>query len=360
MKTIHRFRGWVSFRTGLHWLVLGVALGMLPGTAWADNVTVDCNMGQSINAALAALDLLGPHTITVTGICTERVNILNRERVTIQAPPGQMATIEPTDPGTVAVFVTQSRDIVLRRLVFHSPDVDGLSVLVQNHSQVRIIECVIENNPGGGLFVLNQSLVAIRNTTIQNNGFAGAFVQSHSEAAFQGRNTIANNGEIGVQVFDISRATFSRDTTITGHTFSGVIVATGSLVRGAPTVQNNGCTGDPQCSGVIAIRNSTIRFTGGTISNNQGPGIRAEQLIGVGLNNVTFSNNTGEGVQLLRMSVGDFLFANTFSGNGAGSISCDTTSLVVGDLTGVTNINCARVERQLGPPRPGRILPPKE
>lgn len=360
MKTIHWFRGWVSFRTGLHWLVLGVALWMLPGTAWAANVTVDCNMGQSINAALGALDLLGPHTITVTGTCHEEVDIIARQQVTIQAPGGQMATIEPTGPGTVAVFVSQSRDVVLRQLVFHSPDVDGAGAFIQDHSQVRIIGCVIENNPGGGVFVTNESFLRIRGTTIQNNGFFGALVQSHSEGVFQGGNTIANNGDIGVQVFDVSRGNFSGGTTITGHAFSGIIVATGSLVRGAPTIQNNGCTGDPQCSGLIAIRNSTIRFTGGTISNNQGPGIRAEQLINVGLNNVTFSNNTGVGVQLLRMSVGDFLFANTFSGNGAGSISCDTTSLAVGDMTGVTDINCARVERQLGPPRPGRILPPKE
>jgi len=95
---------------------------------------------------------------------------------------------------------------------------------------------------------------------------------------------------------------------------------------------------------------------GNDISNNTGPGVFASA-------NATFSsgggntiiNNTAEGVSLKRQSVGQLFAADTISGNGGPNLACDTTSLAAGELTGVSNIRCMRIERELGPPRPGRI-----
>ena len=59
----------------------------LTATSYAAAVTVGCPGGSpgdypSINAALAALDFVGPHTVTVSGTCTETVVLTDRERIT--------------------------------------------------------------------------------------------------------------------------------------------------------------------------------------------------------------------------------------------------------------------------------------
>src|SRR5687768_3338937 len=86
-------------------LLPALLFAVLPAAARAASVTVDCDavapppgVFTSITAALATLDDAGPHTVTVTGICTESVNIVQRDRLTIQAPVGQSATISPPAP----------------------------------------------------------------------------------------------------------------------------------------------------------------------------------------------------------------------------------------------------------------------
>jgi hypothetical protein len=90
--------------------------------------------------------------------------------------------------------------------------------------------------------------------------------------------------------------------------------------------------------------------------NNTGPGIRADQNSGTSVTNITVSNNSEEGVRVGRQSVSGFFPPLVIVGNPAASISCDSTSLVFGDLTGIAGINCSRIERAAGPPRPGRIV----
>lgn len=152
-------------------------------------------------------------------------------------------------------------------------------------------------------------------------------------------------------------------TTIQGHGTNGIQIGDQVMLRmggGPHAIQGNGsaCPTDPTCGGIFAIRNSTMRLTSGNISGNQGSGISVEQLVDFGLNNLTISNNSGDGVHIRRISVGEFVTANTITGNGGASVSCDTTSLVVGDLSTFSKIACSQIERALGPPRPGNVKRP--
>jgi len=99
-------------------------LCLQPASAWAASVNVNCTavapppgVFTSITAALATLDNTGTHTVTVTGPCTESVNIIQRDRLTIQAPVGQPATISPPAPGPTVVNINGSHNITLRNLV---------------------------------------------------------------------------------------------------------------------------------------------------------------------------------------------------------------------------------------------------
>jgi len=152
-------------------------------------------------------------------------------------------------------------------------------------------------------------------------------------------------------------------TTIQGHGVNGIVLGDQSMLRmqeGPHAIQGNGsaCPTDPTCGGIFATRNSTIRLQSGNISGNQGSGIAGEQLVDIGLANTTISNNTGDGVHIRRIAVGHFISGNTVTGNGGASVSCDTTSEVVGDLSTFSNIACSRIERPLGPPRPGNTKRP--
>lgn len=109
--------------------------------------------------------------------------------------------------------------------------------------------------------------------------------------------------------------------------------------------------------GIRVARGSLNLANGVQFSNNTGPGIRADANAGTTVTNVTVSSNTEEGVHVDRQSLAGFFQPFSIVGNGIASISCDTTSLIYGDLTGVAGINCTRIERSVGPPRPGRVVP---
>ena len=202
----------------------------------------------------------------------------------------------------------------------------------------------------------------------QGNG-EGIDVFNAGSAQLFGRNVIRNNGDVGLQILGSSVAFNGRilpdgtlnATVIEGHATVGVnVVRMGELTMNGPhQIQNNGSpAADPTFRAGIRVARSSLTLGNGVqISNNVGPGIRADQNTGTIVTNVTVSSNTEEGIHVDRQSVAAFFQPLSIVGNGIASISCDTTSLVFGDLTGVAGINCMRIERALGPPRPGRVRP---
>src|SRR5713226_4499523 len=362
------------------WLLAAVIF-LLPSAAWATTVSVDCNAGGSINTALSGLDLEGPNTIIVTGTCHENVAIVDRERLTIAAPFPQTATIVAADPTDNVIFVFRSRSIRLVRLVLTG----GSEGLFVSFSEVRMNGSTIQNNTGVGVFASGMSSLQFGGNVVQNNG-DGIIVNQTSRAGING-GTVGNNAGSGITLANGSAANIVGETiqnnagfgVITFHTsafqlIGSTIVGNGSTgVRVSETshgeifgniIRNNGAADLSSPGGVMLSEGGEAFIEGGNdISNNTGPGVLVithGTLSSEGGN--TINNNTAEGVNLRRQSVGQFFAADTISGNGAANLACDTTSLAAGDLTGVTNIKCKEIERELGPPRPGHIKidPPPE
>ena len=356
--------------------VLAAAIFLLPGAARAVDVSVDCDASGSINAALAPLDLQGPHTITVTGTCVENVGIFDRERVTIQAPEGQTATINPG--GGVVVLVSRSHNINLNRLVITG---GFFGMILEEGSQVVMESTTIANNARAGVTVFAESTLALSSSSVRDNGRNGIVVVAGSGLELNGNVTVESNGQSGVHILDSSWAgIFGNiiqnngafgvfvfhmanlllvDNTIVGNGATGVRVSETSHgeLRGN-TIRNNGAAEPSSPGGLMLTEQGEAFIEGGNdISNNTGPGVLVtanSTLSSLGGNTIT--NNTAGGVSLLRQSLGQFFAADTISGNGGANFACDTTSQAAGDLTGVTKIRCMRIERELGPPRPGRIL----
>jgi Right handed beta helix region len=375
-------------------------LFLLPASSHAADVTVGCFGGSggaypSINAALAAIGPVGPSTITVTGTCTESVGLFKARSITIVAPVAggagsggaTIVGLQDNDTFDIGLF---SQNIALQNLEIRGNPASsiGLGVSIFNNSQANIILCNIHDNPDGGvsadsssqvaldssilqnssngdgLDVTNDSTADMVSTTIQNNGGFGITVFNRSGIVIRRQNLIQNNaGGVGISAVDSSKVQMQTAdpalfTTIQRHALNGIQIGDQVMLRmggGPHAIQGNGsaCPTDPTCGGISALRNSTMRLTSGNIRGNQGSGISAEQLVDFGLNNTTISNNTGDGVHIRRISIGQFVTANTITGNGGASVSCDTTSLVVGDLSTFSKIACSQIERTLGPPRPG-------
>lgn len=382
-------------------LVLGACLSAFAAPVDAANVTVGCPGGSggtypSINAALAAIGQIGPHTITVTGTCAESVSLFNARSIFIIAPAPGAATIVGFQESDT-FDIQQSQDITLQNLEIRGNAASsfGLGVNIFTNSQAKIISCNIHDNPDGGVSADSSSQVALNNTTlqnssngdgldvtndstadmvattIQNNAGFGIAVFNRSGIVIRRQNLIQNNaGGVGIQAVDSSKIEIESgapglSTTIQGHGTNGIQIGDQAMLRiqgGPHTIQGNGfaCPTDPTCGGIFAIRNSTMRLGRVNISGNQGSGIAMEQLADLGLDNSTVSNNSGDGIHIRRISVGQFgsIAPNTITGNGGASVYCDTTSLVVGDLSTFSKIACSQIERTVGPPRPGNAKRP--
>jgi hypothetical protein len=231
----------------------------------------------------------------------------------------------------------------------------------------------VENNAGAAISQLGGRLLVFDGgvgggNLFQGNG-EGIDVLNAGSAQFFGSNTIQGNGDVGLQVLGSSVAINGnvlpdgtvRATVIQGHATLGVnVVRMGEVTFNGPhTISNNGSlTADPTLISGIRVNRSSLTLNRGVqVSGNTGPGIRVEQnsgLLTAGAASIV--HNTQAGVLVTLQSEASFPVTPVFSGNGTASISCDSTSLISGQLAGVTNINCNQIARPLGPPRPGKIL----
>jgi hypothetical protein len=375
---------------------------LLPVIAHASNVAVNCP-GASLNTAVAALPP-GPNTITVTGTCNENVSISDVRSLTIIGGAGGATIVQPQDSNTFDIL--RSQNITLQNLEIvgvpgSTLDSAGAGVNVSEASDVHIIGCDIHDNEGGGVVDTNNSVLTLRNTnirnntpqdgldvinsstadviltTIQNNGCAGlvactnllgfgggvgVFVARNSVASFRRNTVIQNNGDIGIVARLLSTVglDFSPPNTLTtvqGHNIIGIIVQEGAhlQVNGIALIQGNGGGCPPEspipCGGIFGTGNATLEFNGfGTVSGNHGAGITLQQGTNAHLGGgVTVSNNSGDGVDIRSISIGDFTpipgsgsNINTITGNGAASVSCDGRSLAIGNLSGFPNVKCGQ------------------
>jgi hypothetical protein len=147
-------------------------LCLSPGMARANNVSVDCNAGGSINAALATLTPTGPNQITVTGTCSEAVTITDIRSLTIMSGVGGAKIVQPKDSNTFDIVCSQNITLQNLKIVgvpgstFGS---GGFGVSIFEPSDVHILGCDVHDNEGGGVIASTSSVLILQNTNIHNN-----------------------------------------------------------------------------------------------------------------------------------------------------------------------------------------------
>jgi hypothetical protein len=394
-------------------LLVASFLLLFAAAAMATNVTVDCNAAQTINGALAGLDNQGPHTISVSGNCHESVPIFQRERVAIFGAPG--TTLTPPLATNRAFSINNATNITIdgfaitggRGVVINGNSTVNLSNLdIQNsgasgltiteNSRVNASVLHISNSTRSGVSLSNDSSLLIDTSTVENNGASGFSVTNARLQIFGGDGTpgtesyIRNNVNNGVgasggyvEVDDDVRIQNSGASGVLGIHGVSVFVLGAGLIENSGgngiyigetshgeidgiTVRNNGT--NPAASagrdGLHVVDNSDFYIDNGvTVTGNAGNGVLVDYsslLSTLGANTIT--NNGGDGVFIHANGTGHWFAPDTITGNAGASISCDTSSIVTGDITGIANVKCNNVEKtKTNGPKPagtkGHIVP---
>ncbi len=326
----------------LTWVVM---LWVLSGAATAADVNVNCppfvaGPGEypNVQAALNALDLVGPHTITVKGNCVGRAfigdGITGRRNISIVAAEGETATMEPAAAGQgrgAVIVVCGAQDIYLERLTLR--------------------------NARFGLQLCDDAEVDTTGLTMENNAAGGVQLSGNSVLFFVDQTVIRNNGESGIQVLGGSRLFIfgftagGGVTTVEGHPLWGIQAAPGAMVeiRGPHQIRGNGTAGNPASGGMSLLGSQALVVSNTlgnpSINNNPGAGIVADTGSSISLTGTTVSDNGGHGIDLQLLSVAKLVSGNSVSGNGGGGIACDESSWAGGNLTGIATLGCAKVKK---------------
>jgi hypothetical protein len=340
-----------------------------------DLLSVDCNAGERVATALAAVRAQRPTgrtTITVRGTCSEFVDVHDFERLTLQGVGDAVIAPTMTSPDMyhVPLGLRNSRDILVSDLTLKGLDTCGVlfedcqdcqlahssvegQTVVTHKSRIKFMDDVFDAGtslaalfvadnsvvhmgnsafvPGigtqAGLYVLDGAIVKLWGTTIQ--GFAigvrvvGASVHMYDVSKlFPGvppgdpTVVIADSSQVGVKVSDGGRAQLG-DVQLTNNgngSGAGILAERSSIVTLASTVEISGGAG----SGLL-LKNGSHALLAGRIVNAAGNGL-------VVLNDSTAT--AASAVEIL--------------GSGAQDIFCDTMSLLSGTsrITGVTKITC--------------------
>jgi hypothetical protein len=177
----------------------------------------------------------------------------------------------------------------------------GVGVTQASGSKVQIGNCFgsnqISGNQGGGIDARETSELALWLCSLVGGNF------------------VTGNGRVGIRAGGGTQVALYDNVQISGHSGAGVELYGRSQLNlfGPNLITQNGSAGDPRSAGIVVDGNSEAYLRGGTISWNQGPGILA-----------------------LVNSSADFTGA-TFNGNTAGVITCDSSSVMVSDLSPATS-----------------------
>jgi hypothetical protein len=149
----------------------------------AQAVAVNCNAGQSLNAAISKLNKLGPNTVTVQGTCAEYVTISGFENLTVKSTSG--ATLVQPSIVPTNIFVS-----LLRINASRSVTVDGLNFSSDSSKPPAI-------GIGGG-----SNDVRLRNLNV-TGGSAGIIIFENSQVSIAGVN-VTNAGYASISAYDLS------------------------------------------------------------------------------------------------------------------------------------------------------------
>ena len=266
----------------------------------AATVSVDCDAGDSINAAVGKVG--AGDTILVSGICREQVSF-EAETVRITLDGQKKTTIQHPGKGAASphtVYI-RGKDIRIKGVTviggldgIHlagpaSAEIDGAVVMktsragvrIDKGSVVRILNTTIENSGAMGIDVSGISIAYIgvriprlpplAPVTIRNSNGPGINIERGSAAWIVG-NSISNSKGHGIEVHRNSHADVMGNT-INANGGDAINVSFGSGINLMSAPRKDGPNQTAQENGGVGIRCTTGGFVdgpAGTLAGKQG------------------------------------------------------------------------------------------
>lgn len=161
-------------------LMASTAVAEMP----AQSITVDCNSGQSLNATLAKLNKQTPATVSVNGTCTEYVQVVGFENLTLKGLAGATLAQPTTGAGNLfnnLLYIESSRNVTVDGFNIQADTVTVPAVGIgHGSSDIRLRHLNIQGG-ASGIFVFEHSQVSIAYVTAQDPGYATLAVYDLSD-----------------------------------------------------------------------------------------------------------------------------------------------------------------------------------
>jgi hypothetical protein len=370
-------------------LLLAVSASVAPAqiATLSIPVTVNCDTGQSLNHTLSRLIKSVPATVSVKGTCTEFVQVIGFENLTLKGLPGA-ALIEPAtgagNVSTAALSIQSSRSITVTGLSIQGTD--SSVTITHGSSDVRLLSLQVQ----GPIYVAENSQVLLGHIVAQAAGYTPLGIYDLSDVhiehcLFENSNgaylytgiavgaahvtmfdTTIRNAQVGISAYAgsiIDLVTYNTYTPLGGPTdvvidssagtnHQGVSLDAGSSlnVSSAKLVINQ--PGQPwggDTAGILVSNGSTLSVSNAelAITGSHGQGILVENSSHATLSGATVTGSGHGGLVLANLSTLDVSpgAALTLVGANAVDLFCDKGSMITGaaNLAGVPTSQCANV-----------------
>jgi hypothetical protein len=361
---------------------------------YSPTITVNCALGQSLNAALSRLSKQVPFTVLVQGTCTEYITINGFDGLTLKGAPGaalqQPATTPSNGLGVWVLSIMASQSVTVDGLAVHS----GASALGgigigQNSTDVRLRNLPIDGPAVFGIEIFEGSQVSLAGVTARDAGFAtlaaldlsdvhieqslfeettgGGFhegilassghvtVQSTTIRDMQVGIGISAHGSVDIQSFNSYFPVVRPNDVVVanpaGTNFQGVQLTRGTLGVGDTKLRitNAGQPFGGSSGAISASEDSTVSDGNGNliITGSQGQGLFVSNNSHASLGGSSITGGNHGGLVVTNLSSVSILsngFQTLFGGN-ATDVFCDSRSLITGgaNFAGVPITNCGNV-----------------
>lgn len=355
-------------------LLLPLALACL--AAEAATVNVNCNRGQTIGAALAALDRHGPNTVNVRGTCTETVDVAHFEQLTLRGRGGAVLAAPDdggTEPARGPLQIRGSRSVTVR----------GFTIVGRSEAVLMLgcVDCRLQDNTIEGVTLVSglSQVLLVRNVLRANGMWAAFAIYDNSIAHLAGCSVEPGTGALwwGIQADD-GPVVKIVGTTVRGFPI-GIGLAKGTLVQlwdfavegvviADPTVliedswyagiavndnatlqagsvtrvRNSGSGG--LTGGVLAEGGSVVSLEGGAeVAGSNGVGVLVSDGSQARLTgSARITGTSGNGLVVANNSSATATGPAEITGSSAQDVFCDATGVVSGGglLVGTPKVTC--------------------
>jgi len=326
------------------------------------SITVDCNKGQSLNNTLATLNKQGPNTVLVSGTCTEYVQVVGFENLTLQGLAGA-TLLQPT---------TRTNNQL--GLLFRSVTLDGLSIqtdtvtvstiaIGHGSNDIRLRHLNLQGGTSG-VTIFEQSQVSIAYVTAQDPGFAALGVYDMSDVHVERslfQSTTGTSYQVGLFVgasHITMYGTNINNMQVGIEAYAGsiidMLVFTGYYSTGGPTAVVISNAGGTNYNGVTIDEGGSLNVSGTKLLINKPGqtygGTSGGVLISDG-SSMTASNgdlvitgSNGQGVMLLNNSHATLSGATITGGSHGGLVATNLSSIDVSAGTTLTLVGGNNVD----------------